>query len=147
MSGNQNNRLMYDSCYKAERDNRNGAQLEWTMEGSRFFNQSQCMSDDLIAGNTIGNNDIPSRVDLESQLFGIDNKQNSTCKTANPMPNNVTPLASSPKCQFFDRLAPDTTDYKITNRRCNDSVNTINQLEEEELNLEEELNQIEQYNN
>ena len=38
------------------------------------------MAEGLVSGNITGINDLSQRVDVETLLFGIDNKSNRDCK-------------------------------------------------------------------
>ncbi len=145
------NRLIYEKCSENLRDKRNVDQASWIFEELRFNNNTECMAD-MPDTNAFGKKP-KNLVDIETTLFGINNKTNRDCRTPTPLPENSSLAGSS--CSFFDRSAPIENAYELTNKRCLGSNDILDKPEKKE-NLEEnieldnqlqkELLEIENYN-
>lgn len=134
------NRLIYDKCSQEEQNNRNTNQLSWILDQNRFNSDKQCMAEGLVSGNITGINDLSQRVDVETLLFGIDNKSNRDCK----VPKTLTkPSSLDTSCKFFDIQSNDVQPHGLTNKRCETNQSNLN-LDEDV--LEKELREIENYN-
>jgi len=145
------NRLIYEKCSENLRDKRNVDQASWVFEELRFNNKTECMAD-IPDTNAFGKQP-KNLVDIETTLFGINNKTNRDCRAPQPLPENTSLAGSS--CSFFDRSAPVENAYELTNKRCqgtNDILDKPQQTPqvtsnvESENNLEQELLEIENYN-
>jgi len=145
------NRLIYEKCSENLRDKRNVDQTSWVFEELRFNNNTECMAD-MPDTNAFGKQP-KNLVDIETSLFGINNKTNRDCRTPQSLPEN-TSLASS-SCSFFDRTAPSDNAFPLTNKRCQSSNDILDKPQqtqevqgniESENNLQQELLEIENYN-
>ena len=135
------NRLIYDKCSQEEQNNRNTNQLSWILDQNRFNSDKQCMAEGLVSGNITGINDLSQRVDVETLLFGIDNKANRDCKA----PKNLTkPSSLNTSCKFFDMQSNEVQAHGLTNKRC-ETIQSNLDLNNDDL-LEKELREIENYN-
>ena len=115
------NRLKYDDCELENQNKRDVNQLNWIVDNNRFNNTTQCMVDlGTVSGNTQGVNDMGSRVDIESKLYGIGNKD-SKCKDKSELPNQDNVL---PSCKFYESsLKPSKLDtHDVVNTRCNNKL-------------------------
>lgn len=140
------NRLKYDKCFENEHDNRNSGQLNWVLDSQRFVpppSQKACMEDNLINGNTIGNNNIPNRVDIETALFGIDNKTNSECKVPKDL-KNIDTVAKQPNCNIVGQRNNNTNVHPLTEQRCEASIDYLDSVSNKK--EQNELEIIKQYN-
>tara|TARA_B100000401_G_C52755402_1_gene695424 strand:+ start:126 stop:569 length:444 start_codon:yes stop_codon:yes gene_type:complete len=143
------NRLIYEKCSENQRDKRNSDQASWIFEELRFNNKTECMAD-MPDTNAFGKQP-KNLVDIETTLFGINNKTNRDCKAPEPLPENTSLATSS--CSFFDRSATVENAYELTNKRCagnNDILDKNDQKSQENIesdnNLQKELLEIENYN-
>lgn len=143
------NRLKYDECFQNEHNNRNVNQLSWILDNQRFVTpQKQCMEDNLINGNTIGNNDIPNRVDIETSLFGIDNKANGECKVPKELKNIENTIAKQENCNIVGQRNNNNNVHPLTDSRCEASIDYLNSVSDDTKTQKEqnELEIIKQYN-
>lgn len=122
------NRLIYDECEKSKQSNIDKNQLHWILDSGRYINDNNCVVDDIMfgkAGNTINNNNYINRVDLETQLWGIDNKT-SNCEQVKEVTYNNR---ETDKCNFLNNnqdlesnltanLVNFNTDEKLINKQC-----------------------------
>ena len=149
------NRLKYDDCVQKEHNNRNSNQLSWVLDNHRFVTpQKQCMEDNLINGNTIGNNNIPNRVDIETALFGIDNKANGECKVPKDLKNIDNKIAKQQNCNIVGQRTHNNNVHPLTDSRCDASIDYLNsvsdssyeEIPQQQNNIQNELEIIKQYN-
>ena len=133
------NRLIYDKCSQEEQNNRNTNQLSWILDQNRFNSDKQCMAEGLVSGNITGINDLSQRVDVETLLFGIDNKSNRDCKVPKTLtkPSSLDTIVNS---LIFNLMM---FVHGLTNKRCETNQSNLN-LDEDM--LEKELREIENYN-
>jgi hypothetical protein len=131
------NRLIYDECVQKEQNNRNSNQLNWILDNQRFETpQQQCMEDNLVSGNTIGNNNIPNRVDIETALFGIDNKSNSECKVPRNL-KHIDTIAKQNNCNIVGQRNNNAKVHPLTDSRCDASIDYLNSVSDSQF---QELN-------
>lgn len=144
------NRLKYDECFQNEHNNRNSNQLSWILDNQRFVTpQKECMENNLVNGNTIGNNNIPNRVDIETALFGIDNKANGECKVPKDLKNIDNTIAKQENCNIVgQRNNNNNTVLPLSDSRCEASIDYLNSVSDDTKTHKEqnELEIIQQYN-
>ena len=124
------NRLIYDDCAKSKQDIIDKNQLNWILDSGRYINDNNCLIEEQFfgkAGNDINNNNFMNRVDLETQLWGIDNKDSSKCKQ--PTQLNYE-SANSNTCNFMNLdqsnnsnmtaniINNEQTNSELTNKTC-----------------------------